>query len=84
MHLRITHVAQGTGGTAKMTANNAIHQRRHLKVTSMAKALCGLVMASVGKRQTAVSPSHRPEHVKRDAEAIRSPRAGSEAMLNIQ
>jgi hypothetical protein len=30
-----------------MTANNAIHQRRHLKVTSMAKALCGLVMASV-------------------------------------
>ena len=31
-----------------MTANNAIHQRRHQRVTSMSTALCGLVMASVG------------------------------------
>jgi hypothetical protein len=30
-----------------MTANNACHQCRHLKVASMTKALCGLVMASV-------------------------------------
>jgi hypothetical protein len=41
------HAAQSTGGTAYMTANNAIHQSRHQMVTSMSTALCGLVMASV-------------------------------------
>ena len=37
-----------------MTANNAIHQRRHQRVTSMSTALCGLVMASVIRIQQAV------------------------------
>jgi putative addiction module killer protein len=39
-----------------MTANNASHQRRHLKVASMTKAFCGLVMASV--RQTKQPVAH--------------------------
>jgi len=34
-----------------MTANNAIRQRRLLKVTSMTNVLCGLVMANVGQPQ---------------------------------
>jgi hypothetical protein len=46
--------------------------------------LGGSAQIVVGKMQTAVSLSHRPEHVRRDSEAICSPMAGTDAMLNIQ
>ncbi|MFN9871466.1 MAG: hypothetical protein ACK55E_08515, partial [Cyanobacteriota bacterium] len=56
----------------------------HPSVPHILNGSCAPLMPGVGKMQTAVSPSHRPEHVRRDSEAICSPMAGTDAMLNIQ